>query len=99
MMAKTKKKLNTTLLIANLPKDMAEILTAYKKRHGIKVNTAATIRMVREHPELEATIKKLRDQIQELEHVLYHIRQMDLHKENVKDHQEKIRALMKERFP
>lgn len=75
------KKLNTTLLIAELPADMAQILEDYKTRHGIRVNTAATIGMVREHPGLEAKIarqqRRIRELEQQLKDIIYFLKQKE----------------------
>jgi hypothetical protein len=91
-MAKTKK-LNTTLLIADLPTDMAKILERYKERHGIRVNTTATIRMVREHPGMEAKIAKQERRIRELEQQMG---ELIHHLKSVKSHEKMIDRIVKE---
>lgn len=91
-MSKTKK-LNTTLLIAELPTDMAKILERYKERQGIRVNTTATIRMVREHPQLEDKIAKQRQRIRELEQQLS---ELIHHLKSVKSHEKMIDRIVKE---
>lgn len=86
-MSKTKK-LNTTLLIAELPTDMAKILERYKERQGIRVNTTATIRMVREHPKLEEKIsrqeRRIRELEQQLKDLVYFIREKESVEKEIK---------------